>query len=482
MVANPTPPGSGTPVEARTLAEAYAFVELSLPPGDEWIDFDRFTSLHRFGDTYLLRFDGPYEDQHHTVEVSVPVPSAEAREESRLRYGDGRSTLIDAGQWCLLELANAGMAHTGLAQLDGAPPDDGTYRAIFGAWDAARAAADEVAKFLSPPVDGGPAEDDEVPATAFWTDLGRLLRAEQPELFRRSRLDTVRAEYRRQLDDVVARFDRPDSLADQEAPPTGAEAAEATADGEPIRVRTLAEAHLYLDLHPCVCGCASFPRGQMEILQDDEAGILVRYAGSCDDCARQRAVTMRLPQRSGVVPDSPYRFSYPEDGPSEVIDAGQWLDVADDYRTVLDLLGVPADPDEEPARREEQPAREEPSRPDGAQASSGGEPARLTGVEDGEPAGTDDGKVADHTRADREPAGTDDEAVVRLLVGAASAIEEALKFIPPGADRVPADAVRTASGHRRYQLDPDRFDRERLTAERDRCWRRVESFLARYGR
>ncbi|MEN3610492.1 hypothetical protein AAH979_13170 [Plantactinospora sp. ZYX-F-223] len=500
--AHPMAETAGRP-EARTLAEAYAFVELSLPPGEEWVDFARFTSLHRSGDTYLLRFDGPYQGRQHTIDVVVPVPDASAWDESRLSYGEGRSTLIDAGQWCLLELSSAELARAGLAQLDGAPPDDETYRAIHGAWDAARAAADEVAKFLPAPADGSPPssvdgapEDDVVPATACWTTLGQRLRADRPELFRRARLDAARADYQRRLADFVTRYDLPDPLTEPPGPvtrqdppgpvtrqdppgpvtrqdspgpagglpagsvptveatgsvPAGAPAAEAV-----IPVRTFAEAHLYLDLHPCVCGSALFPRGQLDVVRSDDEELLVRYAGPCDGCGRHREFALRLPQRPGVPPESPYQFSYPEDGPSEAIDAGQWLGVAEGYQMLLDSLGIPAGSDE-PGERDERGERDEP----GADWSGPGSGA---------------GDEADPSWP------VDQEEIVRLLVGAASAIDEALRFLPPGGAAVPASAIWTAGGREHHQRRPDQFVRDRLTADRDRHRRRLAGFLARYGR
>ncbi|MEO3927569.1 hypothetical protein ABGB07_27415 [Micromonosporaceae bacterium B7E4] len=481
--AHPMAETTGRP-EARTLAEAYAFVELSLPPGEEWVDFARFTSLHRSGDTYLLRFDGPYQGRQHTIDVVVPVPEAGAWDEPRLSYGEGRSTLIDAGQWCLLELSSAGLARAGLAQLDGAPPDDETYRAIHGAWDAARAAADEVAKFLPPP-DGsppssvaGPPEGDVVSATACWTTLGQRLRADRPELFRRARLDAARADYQRRLADFVTRYDLPDPPAEPPGPvtrpdppgpaggvpagpvptveatgpvPAGAPAAEAA-----IPVRTFAEAHLYLDLHPCVCGSALFPRGQLDVVRSDDEELLVRYAGPCDGCGRHREFVLRLPQRPGVPPESPYQFSYPEDGPSEAIDAGQWLGVAEGYQVLLDSLGIPAGPDD-PGEQDEQGERDEP----GADRSGLGSGARD--------------EVDPSWPVHREE-------ILRLLVGSASALDEALRFLPSGAAAVPGSAIWTAGGREHHQRRPDQFVRDRLTAERDRHRRRLAGFLARYGR
>ncbi|MFD0822312.1 hypothetical protein ACFQ0D_29235, partial [Micromonospora zhanjiangensis] len=151
--------------EARTIAEAYAFLELTLPAGESWLDHDRYTTLHSEDEHYVLRFDGPYEGRRISREVRIPHVTHRAAEEAGQRFGPGRSTLVDAGQWYALEAAYAGMAQAGLDQADGGI-DEQTYRAVVDAWAAAAAAAGEVAKFL-------PAEGDEVPSGAFWTEHGR---------------------------------------------------------------------------------------------------------------------------------------------------------------------------------------------------------------------------------------------------------------------------------------------------------------------
>ena len=48
------------------------------------------------------------------------------------------------------------------------------------------------------------------------------------------------------------------------------------------------------------------------------------------------------------------------------------------------------------------------------------------------------------------------------LTLAAAATEEALKFIPEGADQVPPEAIRSVDGQQIYAEDPGRFRRRRL--------------------
>jgi hypothetical protein len=61
--------------------------------------------------------------------------------------------------------------------------------------------------------------------------------------------------------------------------------------------------------------------------------------------------------------------------------------------------------------------------------------------------------------ARRSPAPTSDD-----LQLAAAAIEEVLKFIPDGADRVPAECFHTEAGRELFATEPGRFRRSRLVA------------------
>lgn len=63
--------------------------------------------------------------------------------------------------------------------------------------------------------------------------------------------------------------------------------------------------------------------------------------------------------------------------------------------------------------------------------------------------------------------GLDDAArhrVQALLLRAVAALEEVVKFIPPGGDRVPAEALFSTAGKELYLAEPGRFRRSRLEA------------------
>jgi hypothetical protein len=132
--------------------------------------------------------------------------------------------------------------------------------------------------------------------------------------------------------------------------------------------RTRDEAMLYLELHPCE-DCGSVETDWEHGLEEFDGELAISYAGRCTSCGAERYYQFGLPERetiTGVFPN----FGGAE--ASELLDAGEWLRVAD-----LSASEVPAD---------------------------------------------------------------DRAAAVRVLSVAQAAVEEVLKFIPPGRDEVPEDA------------------------------------------
>jgi hypothetical protein len=165
-----------------------------------------------------------------------------------------------------------------------------------------------------------------------------------------------------------------------------------------LLARTVAEAHLYMELNPCeVCGEQRFEPTAAVILVDGE--LCSRYTGECPQCGTIREFTFRLPDETPIPNEAEPSFGSGQ--PSELLDAGEWLWVAD------------------------QIARRVPAEPDGMSAD------------------------------ERWQAGLD----VRT---AAAAIAEARRFVPAGADAVPAGSLRSARGREVYAAEPGRFDVERL--------------------
>ncbi len=164
--------------------------------------------------------------------------------------------------------------------------------------------------------------------------------------------------------------------------------------------RTNAEAHLYMELTPCeTCGEREFDPTDTIIVADGD--LASRYSGTCPRCGVYREFVFRLPDEE-LIPDPEEPTFGADDGPSTLIDAGEWLWVADMI------------------------ARANPAEPE-------------------------DAMTADERRQ------------VRIeLRTAAAAVGEAAKFVPPGADAVPADAVWSARGRAVYQDEPGRFRLSRL--------------------
>ncbi len=166
--------------------------------------------------------------------------------------------------------------------------------------------------------------------------------------------------------------------------------------------RTPAEAHLYMDISPCACGETQLARDSTLLASGDD--MLRQYAGACPRCGAAREFLFRLPAMP--TPSSPGRVSFGGDEPSELLDPGQWLWVAEAY---ADLH--PADP---------------------ADFAPG---------------------EAQRARADLEYA--------------LAAVDEVVKFVPAGAQAVPESAFRSERGRAAYQREPYRFGLAVLVAVRD---------------
>lgn len=185
--------------------------------------------------------------------------------------------------------------------------------------------------------------------------------------------------------------------------------------------RTYDEAYLFMDLRPCPCGESEFERSSTSTPGDE--GPVIRFTGTCPNCGRRREFSFRMPVE---LPELDFEVNYgPPAEPSQLLDAGEWLGVAELYEAV---------------------ARE-----------------RLGGADDRQ---------------------LDDDEVTRtyyLLSSAVAATAEVLKFLPDGEPSVPESAFWSQAGRLVYESSPDRFTRDSLTTERDERSRRLSEFEERYG-
>lgn len=166
-----------------------------------------------------------------------------------------------------------------------------------------------------------------------------------------------------------------------------------------LLARTSHEAHLHMDLVPCSCGAYRFERSSAVVtLPDGELGR--RYTGRCPECGADREFVYRLPAEPLAAGDG---IVYGGEEPSQLVDAGQWLWVAEQY-----ARAVPAGPDRLP-RNERRQAR-----------------GRLS--------------------------------------AAVAALAEVLKFVPAGSTEVPRWAVWTPFGGQVRDSEPGRLDVGRLRA------------------
>jgi hypothetical protein len=183
-------------------------------------------------------------------------------------------------------------------------------------------------------------------------------------------------------------------------------------DGGLRLARTNAEAHLYMGLHPCPVCGRAINRYRSSVVTVD--GVLAsRYRGTCDHCGTERVFEFRIPDE--VLPPPADRVRFGAADPSELLDPGEWLAHADDQAG-----RVPADPS---------------------------------------------GLAGERRRAARH-----------ALATALAAVEEVLKFVPPGADEVPAERFTSPVGRAVRDAEPGRFRRDRLEVVRDA----YETGLGRY--
>ena len=280
------------------------------------------------------------------------------------------------------------------------------------------AGLDETLRFL-------PADASDVPADAFRLPHTRSLRRDKPELFSRETLETERAARVRALEEFLAAHPPPaaEQLTDEDQLVEDDERVDGSDDDGEILVagvrldrlraaRTVAEAELYMSLHPCACGSAEIPPRLSSTVRD---GVRVlRYTGRCPACGVRREFAFRAPSPGPIPADGSWA---PGPEPSELLDPGEWLHVTD---LLLDAYSGP--PDElEPEER---------------------------------------------------------ETLRHDLASSAAAVDEALKFLPTGATRVPESAFRSEIGRTMWRTEPGRFSRIRLEAIRD-AYRRGAADLGR---
>lgn len=158
--------------------------------------------------------------------------------------------------------------------------------------------------------------------------------------------------------------------------------------------RTRDEAQLYLELTPCPdCGATDAPWEHSLVEIDGE--LTTSYAGICAGCQAEREYLFGLPARETPVQGWP---TFGGQEPSELLDPGQWMNVADNAASAASLEPI--------------------------------------------------------------------EARTALDI-ARAAVEEVIKFVPPGSDAVPPEEFWTPEGLSVWEAEPGSFRLDRLLVKRD---------------
>jgi hypothetical protein len=159
-----------------------------------------------------------------------------------------------------------------------------------------------------------------------------------------------------------------------------------------------------MELHPCSCGEGRLTVTSDDLLQDLDGGLVRRRKGTCPGCQHPREFIFGVPEtlESG---GASWELFFGGDKPSQIIDAGEWLDIAQRL-----AKSVPQSRSFRPGKR----------------------------------------------REGRE-----------VLTEAVAATNEVLKFIPIGADEVPDEAFWSDRGQQKRDENTEQFRREALARFRD---------------
>ncbi|MFF4772111.1 hypothetical protein [Microtetraspora fusca] len=184
--AHPGGPGFSGGGPARSLVEAYVYLDVTGGPGG------RRAAEH----AVLSEEEDGWRVTLDDAEVFVPyVAEAEVRRED-LTFGSGVSELIDPGQWVQIGTTYARRALEASLFFAADPSSDERYMDIVTDWRFAADAVAEALKFV-------PDDADALPEASFWTEPGREAYEREPARFTRARMEDDLAYYRTSLDGFV---------------------------------------------------------------------------------------------------------------------------------------------------------------------------------------------------------------------------------------------------------------------------------------
>jgi hypothetical protein len=184
--------------QARSIAEAAAFLELMLPAitDVEWRPHTHVVQVG--GGRRRLRFRGPYEGVPRSIDIDVPEDELTGQDRY-ITHGLGQSMLIDAAQWLYLGRNFAAKASYHQSLLGEDWPTDAEAIAIYQELRLSLAAFTELAKFLP---DGA----DVVPTDMLWTEDSRRIWHTVPYAFRRDFIEESLVTGRQNQDGFTAKY------------------------------------------------------------------------------------------------------------------------------------------------------------------------------------------------------------------------------------------------------------------------------------
>lgn len=188
--------------QARSIAEAAAFLELMLPAitDVEWRPYTHVVQTG--GGRRCLQFRGPYEGIPRLIDIDVPEDELTGQG-GYIIHGLGQSMLVDAGQWLYLSRNFAAKADYHQSLLGEDRPTDAEAFAVYQELRLSLAAYEELAKFLPPGA-------DIVPEERLWTEEGRRAWRAVPYAFKRDFIEESLVTGRQKQDDFSTRYRKPE--------------------------------------------------------------------------------------------------------------------------------------------------------------------------------------------------------------------------------------------------------------------------------
>jgi hypothetical protein len=192
-----------TVLRARTSREEHEYMMLAIGEcsghGVSITTVATFKEGSEWANTYAV--DCPRDGKHWEFSFVSDAEPADAPDRVVFGYGREPSRLVDAGQWYVVFSFYVSAVRNAQVRAGDALPDLDSGRAIVDWIDRARAAVEEILKFI-------PEGADRVPESAGWTDAGRHAYRAAPDQFDRTTLERIVTELDAAIDTYIARYEQ----------------------------------------------------------------------------------------------------------------------------------------------------------------------------------------------------------------------------------------------------------------------------------